>query len=122
MANERGLIAKARREELSEELREMLGRWYRNAYEDDNLFLTMARANERKVRTNAEGATAVPAAATVSGLTLTAPSLTDMPCRPGETPTRGAGFFTELAQLHAQKRRFTLPTMNQVSPTSMRLS
>jgi hypothetical protein len=43
MANERGLIAKARREELSEELRGMLGRWYRNAYEDDNLFLTMAR-------------------------------------------------------------------------------
>src|SRR5262249_24692580 len=43
MANERGLIAKARREELSEELRSMLGRWYRNAYEDDNLFLTMAR-------------------------------------------------------------------------------
>ena len=43
MANGRGLIAKARRDELSEELRSMLGRWYRNAYEDDNLFLTMAR-------------------------------------------------------------------------------
>jgi hypothetical protein len=43
MANERGLLPKARREELSESLQEMLGRWYRNAYEDDNLFLTMAR-------------------------------------------------------------------------------
>jgi hypothetical protein len=43
MANEPGLIGKARREELSEELRGMLSRWYRNAYEDDNLFLTMAR-------------------------------------------------------------------------------
>ena len=46
MANERGLIAKAQREELNEELRGMLGRWYRNAYEDDNLFLTMARRPE----------------------------------------------------------------------------
>ena len=43
MANERGLLPKARREELSEELRRRLERWYRDAYEDDNLFLTMAR-------------------------------------------------------------------------------
>src|SRR5262249_45802620 len=43
MANGRGLIAKARRDELSEGLRSMLGRWDRNAYEDDNTFLTMAR-------------------------------------------------------------------------------
>ena len=43
MANERGLLPKARREDLNEELRGMLGRWSRNAYEDDNLFLTMAR-------------------------------------------------------------------------------
>jgi hypothetical protein len=43
MANERGLLPKARRDELSERLRTLLDRWYRNAYEDDNLFLTMAR-------------------------------------------------------------------------------
>jgi hypothetical protein len=43
MANERGALPKARREELSEPLQRLLGRWYRNAYEDDNLFLTMAR-------------------------------------------------------------------------------
>ena len=41
--NERGLLPKARREELSEPLAKMLERWYRNAYRDDNLFLTMAR-------------------------------------------------------------------------------
>ena len=43
MANERGLLPKAQRNELSEPLRSMLERWYRNAYQDDNLFLTMAR-------------------------------------------------------------------------------
>lgn len=43
MANERGLLPKARREELSEELARRLERWYRDAYEDDNLFLTLAR-------------------------------------------------------------------------------
>ena len=43
MANERGLLPKARREDLSDEARGLLERWYRNAYQDDNLFLTMAR-------------------------------------------------------------------------------
>jgi hypothetical protein len=43
MANARGLLPKASREELSEPLRTLLDRWYRNAYRDDNLFLTMAR-------------------------------------------------------------------------------
>jgi hypothetical protein len=43
MANDRGLLPKASREELTEPLRKLLERWYRNAYEDDNLFLTMAR-------------------------------------------------------------------------------
>ena len=43
MANERGLLPKARREELTGPLRSMLERWYRNAYPDDNLFLTMAQ-------------------------------------------------------------------------------
>ena len=41
--NERGLLPKARREDLSERLQRQLDRWYRNAYTDDNLFLTMAR-------------------------------------------------------------------------------
>ena len=43
MANTRGLLPKARREELSDDLRRRLERWYRDAYEDDNLFLTLAR-------------------------------------------------------------------------------
>ena len=43
MANDRGLLPKARRDELTEPLQKMLDRWYRNAYEDDNLFLTRAR-------------------------------------------------------------------------------
>jgi hypothetical protein len=43
MANARGRLPKARREELTPELVSMLERWYRNAYTDDNLFLTMAR-------------------------------------------------------------------------------
>ncbi len=41
--NDRGLLPKARREDLSDELRRRLERWYRDAYEDDNLFLAMAR-------------------------------------------------------------------------------
>lgn len=43
MANDRGLLPKAQREELSEALQRKLDRWYGNAYTDDNLFLTMAR-------------------------------------------------------------------------------
>ena len=43
MANERGLLPKARRDELPTELARRLDRWYRDAYQDDNLFLTMAR-------------------------------------------------------------------------------
>jgi hypothetical protein len=46
MANDRGLLPKARREELPERLQRMLDRWYKNAYTDDNLFLTMARRPE----------------------------------------------------------------------------
>ena len=43
MANDRGRLPKARREELNDHLQRMLERWYTNAYKDDNLFLTMAR-------------------------------------------------------------------------------
>jgi hypothetical protein len=43
VANERGWLPKARPEELSEHQRRQLDRWHRNAYKDDNLFLTMAR-------------------------------------------------------------------------------
>ena len=43
MANTQGLLPKARRDELDGRLNDLLARWYRNAYEDDNLFLTMAR-------------------------------------------------------------------------------
>jgi hypothetical protein len=43
MANERGRLPKATRGELDERLSRMLERWYGNAYQDDNLFLTMAR-------------------------------------------------------------------------------
>ena len=43
MANERGLLPKARREGLADNLRRRLERWYRDAYEDDNLFLTLAQ-------------------------------------------------------------------------------
>jgi alkylhydroperoxidase family enzyme len=43
MTNDRGFLPKARREELEERLRQRLDRWYANAYEDDNLFLTLAR-------------------------------------------------------------------------------
>ena len=43
MANERGLLPKARRDELDQRQKSQLERWYANAYQDDNLFLTMAR-------------------------------------------------------------------------------
>jgi hypothetical protein len=43
MANDRGLLPKARLDELDERLQRRLARWYANAYEDDNLFLTMTR-------------------------------------------------------------------------------
>jgi len=43
VANDRGRLPKATRAELDERGRRMLDRWYRNAYADDNLFLTMAR-------------------------------------------------------------------------------
>ena len=43
MANERGLLPKARREDLDAQLSRRLELWYENAYQDDNLFLTMAR-------------------------------------------------------------------------------
>jgi len=37
MANARGLLPKARREDLIDNLRRRLDRWYRDAYEDDPL-------------------------------------------------------------------------------------
>ena len=37
MANARGLLPKARREDLTDNLRRRLDRWYRDAYEDDPL-------------------------------------------------------------------------------------
>jgi hypothetical protein len=43
MANTRGRLPKAGRDELDERHRRMVDRWYQNAYQDDNLFLTMAR-------------------------------------------------------------------------------
>lgn len=43
MANDRGFLPKANREDLDDRLRGRLERWYSNAYEDDNLFLTLAR-------------------------------------------------------------------------------
>jgi hypothetical protein len=43
MANDRGLLPKAKVEDLDGRLSRRLERWYANAYEDDNLFLTMAR-------------------------------------------------------------------------------
>ena len=46
MANPRGLLPKARREDLADNLRRRLERWYRDAYEDDNLFLTLAQRPE----------------------------------------------------------------------------
>lgn len=44
MTNERGYLPKADRSTLSPELRERLEVWYGKAYEDDNLFLTLARS------------------------------------------------------------------------------
>ena len=46
MANDRGFLPKASREHLGEHLTRQLDRWYKNAYQDDNLFLTMARRPE----------------------------------------------------------------------------
>src|SRR2546428_13899026 len=43
MADDRGVLPKAKREELTEHLQRQLERWYQNADEDDKLFLTMAR-------------------------------------------------------------------------------
>ena len=43
MANERGFLPKADPAELGEQLQRRLARWRQNAYDDDNLFLTMAR-------------------------------------------------------------------------------
>ena len=43
MANDRGLLPKASREQLDDHLKRQLEGWYQNAYQDDNLFLTMAR-------------------------------------------------------------------------------
>lgn len=43
MSNERGLLPKAKPEELDGQTRRRLERWFANAYTDDNLFLTMAR-------------------------------------------------------------------------------
>jgi alkylhydroperoxidase family enzyme len=43
VANDRGFLPKAQREELDERLQRRLEKWYANAYEDDNLFLTLAR-------------------------------------------------------------------------------
>jgi hypothetical protein len=41
--NEHGHLPKADRAQLSPELEERLAVWYDKAYEDDNLFLTLAR-------------------------------------------------------------------------------
>jgi hypothetical protein len=41
--NEHGRLPKADREELADDLRYRLAVWYDKAYEDDNLFLTLAR-------------------------------------------------------------------------------
>lgn len=43
MANTRGFLPKAKRDELDEKLQRRLEKWYANAYEDDNLFLTLAQ-------------------------------------------------------------------------------
>lgn len=43
MANDRGYLPKANREDLDERLERRLSKWYDNAYPDDNLFLTLAR-------------------------------------------------------------------------------
>ncbi|MCA1845333.1 MAG: hypothetical protein LC792_19490 [Actinobacteria bacterium] len=41
--NDRGFLPKANRDDLDERMSRRLERWYENAYQDDNLFLTMAR-------------------------------------------------------------------------------
>jgi hypothetical protein len=41
--NEHGRLPKAERDQLSPELRERLSVWFDKAYQDDNLFLTLAR-------------------------------------------------------------------------------
>jgi hypothetical protein len=41
--NEHGRLPKANPDELSPDLQERLAVWYDKAYEDDNLFLTLAR-------------------------------------------------------------------------------
>ena len=41
--NEHGRLPKANRDDLSAELVERLEVWYDKAYQDDNLFLTLAR-------------------------------------------------------------------------------
>ena len=46
MANEHGLLPKARAEDLSDELQRRRAVWFEKAYEDDNLFLTLARQPE----------------------------------------------------------------------------
>jgi alkylhydroperoxidase family enzyme len=43
MANDRGYLPKADRADLDERQQRRLEKWYANAYEDDNLFLTLAR-------------------------------------------------------------------------------
>src|SRR4051812_8368655 len=43
MVNTRGFLPKADREDLDERLQRRLDKWYAHAYEDDNMFLTLAR-------------------------------------------------------------------------------
>ncbi|MGI9615718.1 MAG: hypothetical protein ACR2QO_22590 [Acidimicrobiales bacterium] len=46
MANDHGLLPKADPEQLDDEMRRRLEVWFDKAYEDDNLFLTLAREPE----------------------------------------------------------------------------
>lgn len=46
MANEHGLLPKADPHQLDDEMRRRLHVWFDKAYEDDNLFLTLAREPE----------------------------------------------------------------------------
>jgi len=43
MSNRQGFLPKAERSELDEDFKRRLDTWFEKAYEDDNLFLTMAR-------------------------------------------------------------------------------
>ncbi len=43
MTNAYGLLPKADRSELDDELKDRLNAWFDHAYPDDNLFLTMAK-------------------------------------------------------------------------------